>query len=605
MTHINDPNNLGADLFGYKIKYNQVEGLQTPDTSDTALQVLPRYNGNIAEVDWRIGNENDPLKRYGYVYDGLNRLSAGFYQDETNPSLREYYEKVTYDLNGNIKTMKRTAHRFGTTAMLIDNLSYQYENNNKSNRLQKITDAVTTAYGYPYKATPTDIGYDLNGNMTSFVDKGISSIQYNYLNLPKQITQNGQVTNYTYRADGVKVKKLFGTLETNYLDGFQYRYWVDPYGNVANNGMKLSVIPTSEGFYDALRARYYYNYTDHLGNVRLNYSDSDGDGIVKGDGIKNCDNSPPDQPCMPGIIMGDIEEVTDYYPFGMMHMNMMFYSFNNAYQYKYNGKELQETGMYDYGARFYMPDIGRWGVVDPLAEKYTRMSPYTYVGNNPAIFVDYDGRDYGVYVDLKAGTITIKATYYAVKGDMKSANGAIQLWNDKSGKYNYSYKDANGNKISLKINFQLKTSEVTPEKGQTVKQVVESSVWNDSSGEGNSYRTAPDDSFNEGIKGVAGLSKYVRVKDSESDPSTGTGGHEVGHTLGVSHKYEDIMGNSDSTEVTSNHVKEILDAIGGSPDNPNNSNSTQPKATIHIRNNNLKTDQDYEKFRNGKVKAAN
>lgn len=276
----------------------------------------------------------------------------------------------------------------------------------------------------------------------------------------------------------------------------------------------------------------------------------------------------------------------------------------NAYQYKYNGKELQETGMYDYGARFYMPDIGRWGVVDPLAEKYTRMSPYTYVGNNPAIFVDYDGRDYGVYVDLKAGTITIKATYYAVKGDMKSANGAIQLWNDKSGKYNYSYKDANGNKISLKVNFQLKTSEVTPEKGQTVKQVVESAVWNDSSGEGNSYRTAPDDSFNEGTMGVAGLSKYVRVRDSESDPSTGTGGHEVGHTLGVSHKYNDIMGNSDSTDINSNHVKEILDAIGGTPDNPNNSNSTQPKATIHIQNNNLKTDQDYEKFRKGKVKDA-
>ncbi|MXS72654.1 DUF6443 domain-containing protein [Chryseobacterium binzhouense] len=403
MTGINDPNNLGNDLFGYKIKYNQVEGLQTPDASDPSLQVLPRYNGNIAEVDWRTGNENDPLKRYGYVYDGLSRLSAGFYQNSMNPSIREYYEKVTYDLNGNIKTMKRTAHRFGTTAMLIDNLSYQYENNNTSNRLQKITDAVTTTYGYPYKAAPTDIAYDINGNMTSFVDKGISSIQYNFLNLPKQITQNSEITNYTYRADGVKIKKLFDGLETNYLDGFQYRYWVDPYGNAANNGMKLSFIPTSEGFYDSLRATYYYNYTDHLGNVRINYSDSDGDGIVKGDGIKNCDNSPPDQPCMPGIIMGDIEEVTDYYPFGMMHKNMMFYNFYNPYQYKYNGKELQETGMYDYGARFYMPDIGRWGVVDPLAERYIKASPYHYAFNNPIFFKDPNGKEIIIYYQTEDG----------------------------------------------------------------------------------------------------------------------------------------------------------------------------------------------------------
>ncbi|MDQ1859220.1 DUF6443 domain-containing protein, partial [Chryseobacterium sp. WLY505] len=53
LTQINDPANLGNDLFGYKIRYNEVQGLEVPNTNYPNQKVKPKYNGNIAEVDWK------------------------------------------------------------------------------------------------------------------------------------------------------------------------------------------------------------------------------------------------------------------------------------------------------------------------------------------------------------------------------------------------------------------------------------------------------------------------------------------------------------------------------------------------------------------------
>ncbi|REC41838.1 hypothetical protein DRF67_21030 [Chryseobacterium pennipullorum] len=116
----------------------------------------------------------------------------------------------------------------------------------------------------------------------------------------------------------------------------------------------------------------------------------------------------------------EIIEENNYYPFGLKHGTDNPNVGNRAYQYKYNGKELQETGMYDYHARHYMPDIGRWISQDPLSEEYRRWSPYNYAVDNPIRFIDPDGMSVQDIIGVtKQDAQKFKADVHKVLSDSK------------------------------------------------------------------------------------------------------------------------------------------------------------------------------------------
>ena len=352
MTDINDTNQLGADLFAYKINYDQ----------PTLAGATPMFNGAIAETQWKTQNDN-VLRGYAYQYDALSRLVGA-----TNSHNSDYdLNTVAYDKNGNIEQLNRSL--FGGGA---HNFSYQY---GAGNRLLALSGSKTSVYTY-----------DANGNMLSDSGKGIDNIDYNHLDLPKKVFfDNGATIAYEYDAVGTKLKKTFvqsGTSTvTEYWNGFQYeqgqlQFFSQPEGYIA-------VDQNTEG----LTFGYVYNYTDHLGNVRLSYSDLDSDG---------------------NIAVTEIVRENNYYPFGMLHQgyNNALHDYGSRYRYGFNGKELQEENSIawlDFGSRNYDAELGRWMNLDPQAGRYHSLSPYAAMGNNPITFVDPNGEELITSLIIGAG----------------------------------------------------------------------------------------------------------------------------------------------------------------------------------------------------------
>ncbi|GGH32964.1 hypothetical protein GCM10011418_46840 [Sphingobacterium alkalisoli] len=297
--------------------------------NDPASGGMVQYNGNISQQLW--GHSDTTNSTFSYTYDKLNRLENG---TSTGTMMSEI---LTYDDMGNISTLTRdngTAINYGYTG----------------NRLTSLSGGLSGSYTY-------------NANGNALTDRTGMAFTYNHLNLPKTATKSGTSVAYLYDASGAKLRKtatVSGTTgQRDYIGGIEYN-------KVGSAASTIEMIHTEEGYLQNSGGTYtyHYNLTDHLGNVRATLQRTT-------------------------ATTGAVIQKHDYYPFGKSKAIVT----SGINKYLYNGKEVQGElgGLLDYGARFYDAEIGRWNVVDPLAEQMRRHSPYNYAFNNPIRFIDPDG----------------------------------------------------------------------------------------------------------------------------------------------------------------------------------------------------------------------
>ena len=355
-------NGIYATDYAYNIR-NWLTGIEGGKFSQSLHYTdglgVPCYNGNISSMTWKSGAGATP-RGYKFSYDRLGRLTDAEYGEGPSLSVNtnRFNEQVTgYDKMGNILGLKRYGQTSATGYDVIDDLSLSYA----GNRLKKVTDrSGTSAFnnGFEFKDgidLPTEYEYDENGNLTKDLNKNITAIQYNCLNLPSRVMfANGNSISYLYDAAGRKLRTV------HVLEGDSVT--TDYCGNVVYENGVPQILLTEVGYVSLTDGKYHYYLKDHQGNNRV---------VVDEEGA--------------------VEEVNDYYAFGGL---MSTSSRQSVQPYKYNGKELDRKGgldWYDYGARMYDAALGRFMKTDRFSEKYVSLSPYQYGANNPVNNIDVNG----------------------------------------------------------------------------------------------------------------------------------------------------------------------------------------------------------------------
>jgi len=372
------------------------------DTNSGLIESVSSYvqdvtysaTGQMLEVQYG----NNATTNYSYGND--LRLSRIFTQNSTATTLQDL--NYRFDRNGNITQITDNLAQAGGMIRTfsyddLDRLTeaenmpdpnggyttFQYEYNPIGNMTKKgpiynLTymsygegsagpHAVTTAGGNSYL-------YDANGNMVSGHGK---TLEYDAENRLSSFTYARQTTTFAYDGDGGRVKKASSSGTTTYVGSL---YEVRPDGSTVNHiflgSNRIASVTSPQGGGD--RTASYY-HSDHLGSSNVITND-----------------------------LGEQVSLCEYTPYGKIAKETGSFST----PYKFTGKELDSTGLYFYGARYYDPELGRFIQADTLVvhpNDPQDLNRYAYCRNNPLNLVDPTGHGWFSKFFKKVGKAFKKA----------------------------------------------------------------------------------------------------------------------------------------------------------------------------------------------------
>ncbi|MBN3236812.1 RHS repeat-associated core domain-containing protein [Pectobacterium versatile] len=306
------------------------------------------YNGNIASATLDNAIAPDRSFIYRYQYDQRSQLMVAQHSVHPEYSLG-IGDPLAFDPNGNILSLKR------------GNALYTYDYQKDTNKVMAVKQGSTVTQCYQY---------DTVGNVSASSHRHISQIAYNTLNnLPLHVAlEDGNALTLAYNGINQRVlKKHSDGSQTLYVHGLSHSPLVES-GNsrtqyIYGIGGLLLIVQDGESL---------YVLKDQQGSVRA---------VIAEDGT--------------------VKTMLDYMPFGQRLPNSV--GTPEIVRYRFTGQEFDdELALYNYRARFYDPELGRFYSCDP---RFQYASPFVYANNNPVNQTDPSGEIAPILAILIAGAV--------------------------------------------------------------------------------------------------------------------------------------------------------------------------------------------------------